>query len=155
MAFTFLFKKETAGRSHPQTGRCPFSFPQNENTERLVIVSGGLGNSLPRLQLSCPRQLFPVPLLSCTHNPRTLLPSANRSEGLHTRPCFCKCARTSSADMISSLIKISSTKDDEAWLAFSSRDRAVATTHFMTRGATFNPKPKRVKQYLLPRKMTV
>ena len=44
-----------ATQCYPRTGKWPMSFPQNENTGRLVSVSGTTPNALLRFQRSSPR----------------------------------------------------------------------------------------------------
>ena len=100
MSAALLLMNATATPSHLTTGKCPTSFPQNENTLCRVRTCGTLGTS------------FPCSHISMLPSSRTVKPSPSTIlqplQFLLSSPKLAKCYLTLVAEVISSLIKTSS-----------------------------------------------
>ena len=135
-------------RSHPNTVMCPTSIPHSEKTPRLVRTSRTSGSTALCLHRKLP--CFPW-----TSKPNTRVTSSSHFGSLQIKPNWSSFALTCSDDTISSYTKISPQCTDILSFTFSSWDSTVLIIAFIICDATFSPKPRPVRQYLLLANITV
>ncbi|KFD51932.1 hypothetical protein M513_07261, partial [Trichuris suis] len=138
-SLTLLLIRAVTTLSQPQTGRWPTSLPHKENTDRRLSRGGTLPASLSLFQANRPCSP-PSPkhgrLRRRARASYTLAHAAR--DGVSTRLAL----------TTSSFTKMSLMQADVPLRTSGSWESTQFTTAFIINGATFNPKPKRVRQYL-------